>query len=382
MCKLCGYVSDSGWSQIGWSAFSKAKREKKQNGEECWKWEQIQHHALCLDASHENPTTKREECKCRRGHETEIAVFMHADPSAVLPDASELKNIQQMQSTLVPCKQRLPIVKSIRDAIETGPNILMARDGYGALSVELNDEDRRFLRKYMDEAAAKGKRIPYLDPRCRGRVGYMINPADAPAAFGQAMCRVLSGEIIRAVTYYMGGPVLVMSLELLKTMPNAPDQEVHADVRDPSGRVQTCRLVVIVLLSIDRDDPVTTEVFPNSRSPETHARVFEHHEPGIRATLDGNCVLFDACLAHRGLRNPTSEPKLRLCVTFIQERATPEQLRFAETSLNRKSLNLSVEDLGRGGAAAGDQGLRRGAAPLPRGAPGRGRRGRRAGRGG
>ncbi len=54
----------------------------------------------------------------------------------------------------------------------------------------------------MDEAS-KGKGIPYLDARRGGRVGYMINPADAPTAFGQAMCRVLSGEIIRAVTYYM-----------------------------------------------------------------------------------------------------------------------------------------------------------------------------------
>ena len=93
----------------------------------------------------------------------------------------------------------------------------------------------------------------------------------------------------------------VFSIEVIEITPGAPHQDVHSDI----GRWATERLVVIAIISTL--GAVTTEVFPNSRSPKTWKRVFDDHEPGILATEVDNCVLFDACLAHRGLGNGERE---------------------------------------------------------------------------
>ncbi len=101
------------------------------------------------------------------------------------------------------------------------------------------------------------------------------------------------------------GYAKVFSIEVIEITPGAPHQDVHGDIRDTSGRWATERLVVIAIISTL--DAVATEVFPNSRSPKTWKRVFDDHEPGILATEVENCVLFDACLAHRGLGNGERE---------------------------------------------------------------------------
>ena len=128
MCKLCDYVSDSGWTQIGWSAFSKACREKRKSNEKCRTWDRYQHHVLCFHTSHQNPTT-RQECKRSRDHEGEIVVLMHADPSALLPSAKDLGDIPQMYSDHIVTKKRIRIDPAIRAERKTWPNTKRERLG-------------------------------------------------------------------------------------------------------------------------------------------------------------------------------------------------------------------------------------------------------------
>ena len=62
-----------------------------------------------------------------------------------------------------------------------------------------------------------------------------------------------------------------------------------------------------------------------------------------------------------GMENASRQSIFRLCVTFIQACASPEQILFVEKSLARKSLNISVHELGLGGAsraAAEEEGCR------------------------
>ena len=288
-------------------------------------------------------------------------ILMHADPSALLPGAKDLEGIPQMYSDRIVTKKKIRIDPAIRAERKTWTNTKFARDGFGSLPITFSESDRLLLEDLMQEAAkSKGSRLHYLDDG--GRVGYIISLARAQAsAFGGAMRRTLSGGILDSVAFYMGGSAKVFSIEFMEMTPGAPHQAVHSDIRDTSGRLATERLVVIAIISTL--GAVTTEVFPNSRSPKTWERVFEDQEPGIRATEDDNCVLFDACLAHRGMGNASRQSIFRLCVTFIQARASPEQIRFVEKSLARKSLNMSVHELGlggagRAGAAAEEEGCR------------------------
>jgi len=289
-----------------------------------------------------------------------MVVLMHADPSALLPSAKDLGKIPQMHSDHIVTKKRIRIDPAIRAERKTWPNTKFARDGFGSLPITFAESDRLLLEDLMQEAAkSKGcrSRIEYLDG---GRVGYIISLARAQAsAFGGAMRRTLSGGILDSVAFYMGGYAKVFSIEFIEITPGAPIQDVHSDIRDTSGRCATERLVVTAIISTL--GAVTTEVFPNSRSPDTWKRVFADHEPGIRATEVDNCVLFDACLAHRGMGNASSQSIFRLCVTFIQACASPAQISFVEKSLARKSLNMSVHELGLGGAgraAAEEEGCR------------------------
>ena len=220
---------------------------------------------------------------------------------------------------------------------KTWPNTKFARDGFGSLPITFAESDRLLLEDFMQEAAkSKGRsRFHYLEDG--GRVGYIISLARAQAsAFGGAMRRTLSGGILDSVAFYMGGYAKVFSIEVIEITQGVPLQDVHSDIRDTA---------IISTLGA-----VTTEVFPNRPK-----RGFADQEPGIRATEVDNCVLFDACLAHRGMGNASSQSIFRLCVTFIQACASPTQIRFVQKSLTRKSLNMSVDQLGLSGDEAGPE---------------------------
>ena len=110
--------------------------------------------------------------------------------------------------------------------------------------------------------------------------------------------------------------LVLYSAEALKTMPNAPTQERHADIstgdiRNLELQVSTIRLVVNVLISVD--GPVTTEVYPRTRADKLDCV----DQRCVRATQVDNCVLFDARLAHRGAALDSPSPNLKLCLSFI-----------------------------------------------------------------
>jgi hypothetical protein len=99
------------------------------------------------------------------------------------------------------------------------------------------------------------------------------------------------------------------------------------------------RLVVNVLISVD--GPVTTEVYPRTRSDK-----FDYVDRRcVRATEVDNCVLFDARLAHQGAALDSPRPNLELCLAFINADACKEHLRVVERCLKRRTMNLRVADL-------------------------------------
>jgi hypothetical protein len=125
---------NSGWTQIGWSAFSKAYREKKRNNKRCRNRARIQHRGLCFHDSHEKPTT-REECKHKSNHHGDTVVLMHADPHELLPVAIDLDVIPQNCSDRVISKKRIPVVSAIRAEKRLGPtHYLLVTDSVVSLS--------------------------------------------------------------------------------------------------------------------------------------------------------------------------------------------------------------------------------------------------------
>jgi hypothetical protein len=280
-------------------------------------------------------------------HESEIAVIMHPDksPSGVIGPQTYLRDIPLYSSDrIITKRQSTPVNHCVRRALESPERKEFARTGILALPVCFSESDRVVLEQLVAASVAtsvgrRKRRREYFDG---GRVGHPVTP-DALHSFSPVLRRLVADSgILDAVHYYMSDIPRLFDIEVLETIPAAPDQDPHSDIYDKTGGVQLGRLVVIVIVSMD--GPVTTEVVHQSRSLATWKRAFDNHEPLVRATDIDNCVLFDACLVHRGVRNPSDSSLFRLCLTFIQESATPEQLRCVERLLRRKSRGLSLHD--------------------------------------
>jgi hypothetical protein len=101
-----------------------------------------------------------------------IVVLMHADPSALLPDAKDLGDVPQMYSDRIVTKKKIRIDPAIRAERKTWTNTKFARDGLGSLPITFPESDRLLLEDLMQEAAkSKGSRLHYVRLDDGGRVG-------------------------------------------------------------------------------------------------------------------------------------------------------------------------------------------------------------------
>jgi len=200
------------------------------------------------------------------------------------------------------------------------------------------------MRAHLARAVRVRNEVAFHD----GRRGYKISENELKR-WDQALLRtVFNEELQHAVLHCLPGSLdrglVLYSAEVLKTMPNAPTQERHADIstgdiRNLELQVSTIRLVVNVLISID--GPVTTEVYPRTRSDK-----FDYVDRRcVRATEVDNCVLFDARFAHQGAALDSPRPNLKLCLAVINADACKEHLRVVDRCLQRRTMNLRVADL-------------------------------------
>ena len=294
--------------------------------------------------------TKRSECKSKRRHLNDMLLLMNRSSSAELPNPISVDTIPLLCSKKLITMKGFPVNRSVRTKLNNGLRSKFACTGYIAFPIQFGADATSVLETMIAAVVrdnVNSMRTSTLTYR-GGRLGHLFSSAHL-RMYGRDLCRLLFDQgAADSVHHYMASeqPPKIFSIEVLEVDKGAPKQDKHADVRDLDNKVHTERLAVTAIFSTG--DPITTVVYPNTRSDKTWKRSHESSAPGIRATEHYNFIAFDACLAHHGESNNSGQSIFWICITFIQESASAEQLQFVERRLARRSLDLSIEYLRNG----------------------------------
>jgi hypothetical protein len=266
---------------------------------------------------------------------------MHRSKTEPLPNPLDLSSVAHEYSKNNITKRKFSINKGFRRKLHSKERYAFARLGFHSLHIVFTADEEEQLTACMNLIREQSQlRVEYHT----GHFGYILSAEHLDRLLPLALRRaLLTRELVDSVEHFFGvpGSLTVFALEAHGVGPNAPEQNLHADVIHKERMDEEIkRLAVTCIISIR--GAATTMVCPRTAGKQLSYDDLLGMEC-IRATEDKNCVLFDASTAHKGSANKSSESTLRFAFTFIQTSASKRQREWVQACTGIKNpLNLSV----------------------------------------